>query len=224
MTQPEIRFNGFSDEWVEKKLGDVYSFSKGTGISKQSLSMDKSLPKGIPYGDLFTIYNSVIKDVERSTTDINGPMSNGTEILIPASSTVPLGPAQVSAILQSDVRLGGDIIIGKPLNNGLNNIFVAISATANKHKMYRFISGSTISHISAIGVASVPIQLPTLPEQQKIGSLFSKYDAIIALREQKLAELNALKKGMLQQMFDDGVATSHKPQATSHKPQATSHK
>jgi len=27
---------------------------------------------------------------------------------------------------------------------------------------------------------------------------------------------------MLQQMFDDGVATSHKPQATSHKPQATS--
>jgi len=40
-----------------------------------------------------------------------------------------------------------------------------------------------------------------LNEQQKIGALFSKYDAIIALHEQKLEELNTLKKGLLQQMF-----------------------
>jgi len=36
MTQPEIRFNGFSDEWVEKKLGDILKIPQKIEVNVSS--------------------------------------------------------------------------------------------------------------------------------------------------------------------------------------------
>ena len=35
--KPGIRFKGFTDDWEQRKLGEVAEFSKGSGYSKGDL-------------------------------------------------------------------------------------------------------------------------------------------------------------------------------------------
>lgn len=40
---PEIRFKGFTDDWEQRKLSDVATFSKGSGYSKSDLKKTEHL-------------------------------------------------------------------------------------------------------------------------------------------------------------------------------------
>ena len=63
---PQLRFPEFSGEWEEKRLGDIADFSKGKGISKSDIDNDGQL-ECIRYGELYTTYNELIKDVHSKT-------------------------------------------------------------------------------------------------------------------------------------------------------------
>ncbi len=59
---PEIRFAGFTGDWEQRKLGDIVSFSKGSGYSKADLQ-NTGTPI-ILYGRLYTKYETVISEVD----------------------------------------------------------------------------------------------------------------------------------------------------------------
>ena len=59
---PQLRFPEFSGGWEENKLGDIATFSKGKGISKSDIDDDGQL-ECIRYGELYTTYNEIIKDI-----------------------------------------------------------------------------------------------------------------------------------------------------------------
>ena len=65
---PKLRFSGFSGEWKEKRLGEVATFLRGRGISKDDISEDGK-NKCIRYGELYTEYNGIINEVV-SKTDV----------------------------------------------------------------------------------------------------------------------------------------------------------
>ena len=49
---PKLRFSGYTDDWEQRKLGDIAEFSKGSGYSKGDL-----IESGTPiilYGRLYT--------------------------------------------------------------------------------------------------------------------------------------------------------------------------
>ena len=52
MGKPKIRFKGYTDEWEQRKLGELVSFSKGSGYSKSDLK-EVGTPI-ILYGRLYT--------------------------------------------------------------------------------------------------------------------------------------------------------------------------
>src|SRR5207245_4784586 len=57
-----IRLPGFSGEWEPKRLGDIASFFKGSGLSKADLSPEGRM-RCIHYGELFTTYGERIAEV-----------------------------------------------------------------------------------------------------------------------------------------------------------------
>ena len=63
---PKLRFNEFNDEWQTKKLGEVSTFSKGKSISKSDIDNNGNL-ECIRYGELYTTYNEIIKNVVSKT-------------------------------------------------------------------------------------------------------------------------------------------------------------
>ena len=56
-------------------------------------------------------------------------------------------------------------------------------------------------NLSLEQVSSLKIKIPSLDEQQAIGAYFSNLDNLIAAHQEKISQLETLKKKLLQDMF-----------------------
>ena len=87
-----------------------------------------------------------------------------------------------------------------PSNNVDSNFLYAlgpyISRYAKKHA-----AGSTFIEISGSSLAKAPLRIPSLAEQCRIGTFFSKLDSLIAAAERQEALLRQKKQAYLQLMF-----------------------
>lgn len=81
---PKLRFSGYTDDWEQRKLGDIAEFSKGSGYSKGDL-----IESGTPiilYGRLYTKYETSISEVDTYVEAKDGSVySKGGEVIVPAS-------------------------------------------------------------------------------------------------------------------------------------------
>lgn len=195
----EIRFAGFTEEWEQRKLGDVYNFMKGKGLPLDSFNDQEGNP-AIAYGHLYTKYSEVIDEVQLFSSD-NGVISEAGDILFPGSSTVPFGTAQASAVLKSGIHIGGDVIIARAKNEIPNPAFVSYYINAFRTKLYPLTVGITITHMYGKDIALLNYYFPKNDEQEKIGEFFKKIDEVIVLQEKKIELLQEQKKGFMQQMF-----------------------
>lgn len=81
MNVPEIRFNGFTDAWEQRKAVDIAEYSKGNGYSKSDL-VESGTPI-ILYGRLYTNYQFVINEVDTFAVPKEGAVySQGNEVII----------------------------------------------------------------------------------------------------------------------------------------------
>ncbi|GJM47970.1 restriction endonuclease subunit S [Weissella soli] len=197
---PELRFAGFVDDWEERKLGTIYDFGKGKGLPLDSFIYSSNNP-AIAYGHLYTKYSEVISEVFWSSND-NGVLSKDNDLLFPGSSTVPNGTAQANAITLNNVKLGGDIIIGRPKEGvGVLSTFMSYQVNSQRQKLFPIIVGTTITHMYGKDISKLNFFITDYSEQEKIASFFKQLDDTIALHQSKLDLLKKQKKGYLQKMF-----------------------
>ncbi|HGK2375721.1 TPA: restriction endonuclease subunit S, partial [Streptococcus pneumoniae] len=62
-------------------------------------------------------------------------------------------------------------------------------------------TGTALKQLPIKQLKDIPVPVPTLLEQKKIGSFFKQLDNTIALHQRKLDLLKEQKKGFLQKMF-----------------------
>ena len=74
----KTRLPGFSGDWETKRLGNIASFFKGSGLSKTDLSLDGER-RCIHYGELFTTYGECITAVSHGTN------RDGTSVFLAAT-------------------------------------------------------------------------------------------------------------------------------------------
>ena len=203
---PELRFPGFTGEWEEKKLGKVFDFRKGKGISKSDLSSKGT--KCILYGQLYTIYNEVIANVE-SYTEINKEkllLSKYGDILIPSSGETALDMSLSSAILLDDIALGGDINVLRPKKNNVDSKFISYQInSARKLDLARVAEGASVIHLYNSSIKSIRATFPSLSEQEKISSFFYTLDQKLDLQNKRIEKLKNYKKGMMQRIFNQEI-------------------
>jgi type I restriction enzyme S subunit len=97
--------------WQVKKLEDICYFLHGSGLSKSHISHHGRY-KCLLYGELFTTYTEVIREVISKTDSLEGIDSQYGDILFPGSTTTTgIDLAKASAIFLNSVKLGGDVII-----------------------------------------------------------------------------------------------------------------
>ncbi|MGM8147420.1 restriction endonuclease subunit S, partial [Enterococcus faecalis] len=88
---PQLRFKGFTDDWEERKLGEVGYFYYGKSAPKWSVTEDAETPC-VRYGELYTKYGAKISNIY-SHTNINPKnlkFSTGNEVLVPRVGENPL--------------------------------------------------------------------------------------------------------------------------------------
>lgn len=201
---PKLRFPEFSNEWKGNFLKDVAKLTKGKGISKSDIIKDGVTPC-IRYGELYTTYHTTIDKVISFTNadpkDLT--LSNGNEVIIPASGEDAKDIATASVVKRSGVALGGDLNIIHSKNDGY---FLASYLSGKKRLLLASLAqGNSVVHIYPAQLGSVHINFPSLPEQQKIADFLSSVDAKIDAIKRKRDAFERYKKGLMQQIFSQKI-------------------
>ena len=204
---PILRFSEFNqEEWKEYKLDDIAQLYKGKGISKNNVTDNGTIPC-IRYGELYTHYKEVIDKVT-SYTDLPIDdlfMSKANDVIIPSSGETKEDIATASCVLHDNVALGGDINVIRTSNNGvflsyyLNNV--------KKHDIAKIAQGISIIHLYNEQLRNLSVELPDLEEQQKIAECLSSIDSYISSINEKVEQLNAHKKSLMQKLFPQNGKT-----------------
>ena len=195
---PEIRFAGFTDPWEQRKLVDIAEIvGGGTPDTNNSNYWDGDIDWYAPAELGNNIY------AESSTRKI-------TQAGFDSCSTKML-PADKTILFTSRAGIGNTAILRHSActNQGFQSLVIGDADVYFVYSMSERIkkwaeekaSGSTFLEISGRQLETMPVNLPSLVEQQAIGSFFSHLDDLITLHQRKLELLRNIKKSLLDKMF-----------------------
>lgn len=201
-TVPRVRFKGFQGEWKEVKLSSIAIFSKGQGYSKSDLR-ENGHPI-ILYGRMYTKYQFAINEVD-TFSNLKGAyvLSEGNEIIMPASGETSEDIACASAVLAKGIILGGDLNIVRFDLKKYSTPFLALTITYSKthYDLSKCAQGKSVVHLHNEAISKTVVSIPSLPEQRAIASYFTALDAQITLHRERLEKLKQIKAACLEKMF-----------------------
>jgi type I restriction enzyme, S subunit len=199
---PRLRFPAFrnAEGWTSTTLGLEASFYKGKGISKSEIDPSGSRPC-IRYGELYTRYSEVIRDVY-SRTNVDQAelfLSQENDVIIPGSGETKEDIATASCVALAGVALGGDLNVIRTPHNG---VFLSYYLNGTlRRKIAKIAQGDTVVHLYPSQLEGVSIAFPQSTEQQKIADCLTSLDEVIAAQGQKVEALKTHKRGLMQQLF-----------------------
>ena len=195
--KPSIRFDGFKDEWVTKHIGDVFKkesvknsqlkYGPSKIISLANLYY-KNDPDNVPSDNYMKTYNEFKVGDIAFEGHINRNYKYGRFV------ANKLGDGIVSHVFEVytpkvtfDVNYLSEFINYEPIMGRILR-----QTTKSATMMTSLVSSDFLKEA---------IQVPILPEQQKIGQFFEKLDAEIAAEQAKIDWLKEQKKGLLQKVL-----------------------
>ena len=182
---PEIRFKGFTDAWEQRKYEDLGEPLSGGTLNYDSLNENGSY-KCVLYGELYTRYDCVIKDVFYRTNQ-KGNTIFRNDILFPQSTTVDALSLISPACLNDETAETSGVFVIRPKKE-IDGNFVAYYTKGNPNQRYRLskkAQGLTIVHLYYQSIKDEQICIPSYPEQKQISSLFLKIDNLITLHQRE---------------------------------------
>ncbi|MCO4493383.1 restriction endonuclease subunit S [Streptococcus infantarius] len=197
---PEIRFSGFTDDWEQRKLGEVADIIGG---GTPSTSIDEYWDGDIDWYTPAEISDKIfVSSSERKITQEG--YDNSSTKLLPIGTVLFTSRAGIgkTAILRKKgcTNQGFQSIV--PHENELDSYFIYSRSEELKKYGETVGAGSTFVEVSGKQMANMNLLLPkSIEEQQKIGEYFSNLDHLITLHQRKLDKLKTLKKAMLEKMF-----------------------
>lgn len=195
---PEIRFDGFTNDWEQRKFSELYA--KSSEKNDGSIGMDRNI----------TVATMQFKeDVKVSTAEY-----------LKTYYTFNLGDIAFEGHQSKEFRYGR--FVENDIGNGIvSHIFAVFRpikefdlqfwkyAINNEMLMQRILSRSTKASTMMHDLVTEDFLneiflVPSLNEQKKIGTYLKSIDHLITLHQRKCEELKNVKKYMLQNMFAKG--------------------
>ncbi|MDI6523862.1 restriction endonuclease subunit S [Leuconostoc suionicum] len=196
---PELRFKGFTDDWEERKLGELSNIvGGGTPSTSNPEYWDGDIDWYAPaeIGE-----QSYVSKSKKTITELG--LKKSSARILPVGTVLFTSRAGIgnTAILAKEATTNQGFQSIVPVQNKLDSYF--IFSRTNELKRYGEVTGagSTFVEVSGKQMSKMSIMVPELSEQQKIGSFFKQLDDTIALHQRKLDLLKEQKKGYLQKMF-----------------------
>jgi len=197
---PLLRFDVFNGAWKTIKLKNIVTFLRGASASRSDLKKYGKFSY-IMYGELFSNYNEIIKDIKSRTDKDIEPKSKYGDILMPSSDVTPTGLATASAIFEDGVVLGGDINILRPTSSDYDSKFLSYLINYHKKDILRLVTGTTIRHIYISDIKNISYKIPLILEQKKIGDFLYHIDNYIENLKRQKESLILYKKSILQKII-----------------------
>ena len=200
---PEIRFKGFTDDWEQRKLGEIADLTSSKRVHAQDY-VDSGIPfyrgKEIselrehkPVSEVLYITEEKYKEMAK----LYGSPQVG-DLLITAVGTI--GNTWVVDNVPFYFK-DGNLIWFKNIKCNPNYLDYALSSDDGQKKIDASAIGSNQKALTMVKMNELKFMFPNDDEQVRIADYFRNLDHLITLHQRKLEKIKELKKGMLQQMF-----------------------
>lgn len=183
---PEIRFEGFTDDWEQRKVSELFRVTRGYVLAATQTNTTKTDEKPYP------VYSSQTKD--------KGLMGYYKDYLYEDAITWTTDGANAGTVNYRAGKFYCTNVCGVLLSNEVKANQMIAEALNNVAKGYVSYVGNP--KLMNNVMADIVIQIPTQAEEREmLSSLFASLDHLITLHQRKCEKLKELKKYMLQNMF-----------------------
>ena len=206
---PKLRFKGFEDEWIEKRLGEL-DINLIRGPFGSALKKECMVPKG---ENTFKVYEQkhAIKKInnigeyyidKNKFEELKRFSVNPGDFIMSCSGTIgeifkiPIG-SEKGVINQALLKI--------EIGTKLNEDFFLYCFKKNLDNLET--KGSGIKNITSVKFLKEDFltKIPSLEEQEKIADFFTILDSLIEEQEGKVRDLEIYKKGMMQKIFKQEI-------------------
>ena len=204
---PEIRFEGFTEPWEQRKLSEITTMHARIGwqnlrTSEFLDSGDYMLITGTDFNDGAINYSTChFVERERYEQDKHIQIKNGS-ILITKDGTL------------GKVAYVQGLSMSATLNAGVFNVEIKDETEVNDKYLFQYLkapflmdyvdkkaAGGTIKHLNQNILVDFPVVMPSKVEQETIGGYFEQLDHLITLHQRKYEKLLDCKKAFWAKMF-----------------------
>lgn len=183
---PELRFKGFTDDWEQRKLGDI---TRRYDNLRVPVTASKRKHGDIPYYGANGIQDFV-----------SGYTHDGEFILVAEDGARDPKNYPVNYV-NGKIWVNNHAHVLQGIQGLANNLFLLNGI--KKINIVAYLVGGSRAKLNAETLMQLSIKLPSIHEQEKIGQLFQSLDKTITLHEEQHRQLEQLKKALLQKMFAD---------------------
>ena len=178
---PELRFKGFTDDWEQRKLGEVVE-GEIKGKAKANMQGNRSIYLETEY----------LNGGETTFVDSDADVEEDDILILWDGS-------QAGTVYHGFFgALGSTLKAYRPKESGK---FVYYQLVAHQEMIFQRYRTPNIPHVIKTFTEEFSVFTTSLPEQERIGNFFKQLDNLITLHQRKLDLLKEQKKGFLQKMF-----------------------
>ncbi|EOW2616569.1 restriction endonuclease subunit S [Enterococcus faecium] len=200
---PEIRFPGFTEDWEQRKLGELAeSFEYGLNASAKKFDGSNKYIRITDIDDINHKFNQsgvTSPDIDFANAD-NYKLKKG-DILF-ARTGASVGKTYMYRESDGLVYYAGFLIRAR-IKSKISSEFVFQTTFTDSYNQFIKITSQRSGQpgVNAEEYSNFKIMIPNYEEQDAIGCFFKKVDDTLALHQRKLDLLKETKKGFLQKMF-----------------------
>ena len=181
---PKLRFPEFTHAWEQRKLGKVVNILDNLRIP---VAASERLKGTTPYYGSNGIQGY-----------IDGFTHDGEFVLVAEDGANDLKDYPVQYV-NGKVWVNNHAHVIQSVRNLASNLFLLRAINTIDIEMY--LVGGGRAKLNGDVMMKLPIIIPTLPEQEVIGTFFQTLDQEISQVEDKLASLKEMKKTLLRKLF-----------------------
>ncbi|HAP4423277.1 TPA: restriction endonuclease subunit S [Enterococcus faecalis] len=198
---PKLRFTDFEGDWELCKLGQVANYRRGSFPqpygNKEWYDGENSMPfvQVVDVGDNLRL----VEDTKQKISELAQPKS----VFVKEGKVVVTLQGSIGrvAITQYPAYVDRTLLIFESYKAEMDEYYFAYVIQQLFEYEKTRAPGGTIKTVTKEALSDFTISFPSIEEQKKLGKFFEQLDDTITLHQNKLEQLNELKKSYLQNMF-----------------------
>lgn len=196
MKKPELRFSEFTDAWEQRKLGELGEIS--TGSTPSTANSAYYSDDGMPWVTPTDINALTISDTPRKLSEEGAKVGR----VVPANTILCTCIASIgkNTLLTVKGSFNQQINSLTPYDEN-DAYFLLTESEIWSNTMKRMAASGTMQIVNKAEFSELKTKVPSLAEQQQIGTYFKNLDNLITLQQRKYEQLLNVKKSMLEKMF-----------------------
>ena len=193
---PKIRFSGFTEDWEQRKLGEVFIYLRNNTLSREELNDEDGFAQSIHYGDVLIKYGECLNVSKVLLPYVDNKnivnkfkkfyIQNGDIIIADTAEDETVGKCiEISGLVDHNIISGLHTIPLRPVNKfAYGYLGFYLNSNSYHNQLKPLMQGIKVTSISKNLLKTTTLNYPSnIQEQKIIGRYFDALNHLITLHQ-----------------------------------------